>query len=397
MKKDWGAFVSKDVILEPTGIGRLQGLSFAVKDVFGIRGHTSGAGNPDWLSTHAPNEHTAESIERILAQGARLTGTTQTDELMYSLNGENFHYGTPVNPKAPDCIPGGSSSGSAVAVSAGLVDFALGTDTGGSVRIPAAYCGIYGFRPTHGLVSMRGVIPLAESFDTLGWMAGDPDILLNAGLSLIDQAAPKDVHFKRIYLANDAWALADADCMGVVSERIIAINQIVDDCERIEVAGQGLTAWMNAFRNLQGLEIWRAHRQWIQTVNPAFGPGIAERFAWASTLREADSQAFYALRKEVRKSLSGLLGEDRLLIVPTAPGSAPLLNQSGDEMENRRTRTLQLSCIAGLAGLPQITIPLTDAKGAPIGLSIIAGHQQDIKLLTWVKENATRLKGRKPL
>jgi amidase len=253
MKQDWGAFVSKDVVLEPTGMGKLQGMSFAVKDVFGIKGYTSGAGNPDWLSTHAPADQTAESIERLLAQGARLTGTTQTDELMYSLNGENFHYGTPVNPKAPGCIPGGSSSGSAVAVSAGLVDFALGTDTGGSVRIPSAYCGIYGFRPTHGLVSMQGVIPLAESFDTLGWMARTSDLLLSVGLCLIDQAAPKNVRFKRIYLANDAWAMADASSVSIISEQINALNQLVDDCQRIEVADQGLSAWMNAFRNLQGL------------------------------------------------------------------------------------------------------------------------------------------------
>jgi amidase len=390
MKKDWGAFVSKDVVLEPTGMGKLQGMSFAVKDVFGIKGYSSGAGNPDWLSTHAPADQTAESIERLLAQGARLTGTTQTDELMYSLNGENFHYGTPVNPKAPGCIPGGSSSGSAVAVSAGLVDFALGTDTGGSVRIPSAYCGIYGFRPTHGLVSLRGVIPLADSFDTLGWMARTPDLLLSVGYSLIEQAVPKDVHFKRIYLADDAWAMVDVSNMGIFSKQIIALNQLVDDCQLIEVADQGLAAWMNAFRNLQGLEIWRAHGQWIQTVNPTFGPGIADRFAWASTLREENSQEFYALRKEVRKSLSDLLGEHNLLILPTAPGSAPQLKQSGDEMEKRRTRTLQLSCIAGLAGLPQITIPLTNTEGFPIGLSVIAGHHQDIKLLTWVRENASK-------
>jgi amidase len=390
MKQDWGAFVSKDVVLEPTGMGKLQGMSFAVKDVFGIKGYTSGAGNPDWLSTHAPADQTAESIERLLAQGARLTGTTQTDELMYSLNGENFHYGTPVNPKAPGCIPGGSSSGSAVAVSAGLVDFALGTDTGGSVRIPSAYCGIYGFRPTHGLVSMQGVIPLAESFDTLGWMARTSDLLLSVGLCLIDQAAPKNVRFKRIYLANDAWAMADASSVSIISEQIIALNQLVDDCQRIEVADQGLTAWMNAFRNLQGLEIWRAHGQWIQTVNPTFGPGIADRFAWASTLREENSQVFYELRKEVRKNISDLLGEDSLLIIPTAPGSAPPLNQSGDEMEKRRTRTLQLSSIAGLAGLPQITIPLTNSEGFPIGLSVIAGHHQDIRLLTWVNEVASK-------
>jgi amidase len=228
-------------------------------------------------------------------------------------------------------------------------------------------------------------------------MARTPDLLLNVGLCLIDQAAPKPLPFKGIYLADDAWAMADASNMNMDSKQIIALNQLVDDCQIIEVADQGLTAWMNAFRNLQGLEIWHAHGQWIKTVNPTFGPGIADRFAWASTLREEDSQTFYALRKEVRMSLSDLLGEDNLLIIPTATGSAPPLKQSGDEMEKRRTRTLQLSSIAGLAGLPQITIPLTNMEGFPIGLSIIAGHHQDIRLLTWVKENAAHIKGGEPL
>jgi amidase len=390
MNKDGGAFVARDLVLEPTGNGRLQGMSFAVKDVFGIKDYTPGAGNPDWLNTHAPAEHTAESIQRLLSQGARLTGTTQTDEIMYSLNGENFHYGTPVNPKAPDRIPGGSSSGSAVVVSAGLVDFALGTDTGGSVRIPAAYCGIYGFRPTHGLVSLNGVIPLAESFDTLGWMARDPKLLLDVGLALMDESESRDAGFKRVYIGKDAWALADAECMDIGSGNIRLIHNLIGHSEWVDIVPKGLAAWMNAFRTLQGLEIWRAHGQWIQAEKPTFGPGIAERFAWASTLREEDSHASYEVRKEAKKRMYDLLGEGGLLIIPTAPGTPPHLNQSGEVIENRRTRTLQLSCIAGLAGLPQITIPLKTQKGLPIGFSVIAGPGQDIKLLTWVNEAASK-------
>jgi amidase len=386
MEKDWGAFVSKDVVLEPTGMGRLQGMSFAVKDVFGIKGYTSGAGNPDWLRTHAPADQTAESIERLLQQGARLTGTTQTDEIMYSLNGENFHYGTPVNPKAPNCIPGGSSSGSASAVSAGQVDFALGTDTGGSVRIPAAYCGIYGFRPTHGAVSINGVIPLAESFDTVGWMARDSNVLLKVGLSLIEGPLPADISFDRIYYGNDAWALADSNGMALETHPIIALNRLAGYSDRVELAPEGLAAWMNVFRTLQGFEVWRNHSEWIQAENPTFGPGIAERFAWASTLREEDSKSSYRLREEIKNKMVDLLGGNSILIIPTAPGPAPFLNQSGEEMENIRAKTLQLSCIAGLAGLPQITIPMTNLDGFPYGISIIAGPGQDIKLLTWVNE-----------
>lgn len=181
--------------------GPLSGLSFAVKDVFDIKGNTSGAGNPDWLRTHPPAESTAPALLALLQRGAALEGTTQTDELMYSLNGENAHYGTPINPVAPDRIPGGSSSGSAVAAAAGLVDFAIGTDTGGSIRIPSSYCGLYGFRPTHGAVSTEGLIPLAHSFDTVGWMSRDVNILLKTGCVLLkktSQLLKTQQHFRPI-------------------------------------------------------------------------------------------------------------------------------------------------------------------------------------------------------
>jgi amidase len=156
------------VELAGSGSGRLTGLTFAAKDVFDIAGHRTGNGNPVWLETHPPAERTASAVQRLLDAGARMVGKTHTDDMAYSLNGENVHYGTPVNPVAPGRIPGGSSSGSAAAVAGGLVDFALGTDCGGSVRLLASYCGLYGLRPTHGLAPADGVVPLASSFDAVG-------------------------------------------------------------------------------------------------------------------------------------------------------------------------------------------------------------------------------------
>jgi amidase len=161
--------------------GPLAGRRFAVKDLFAIAGHRACFGNPDWLSTHWAAEATAPVITWLLDAGAALVGTTVTDELAFSLTGENPHYGTPPNPAAPGRVPGGSSSGSASAVAGGLVDFALGTDTGGSVRVPASHCGIFGFRPTHGAVSPAGVLPFSPSFDTVGWFARDADTLAAVG------------------------------------------------------------------------------------------------------------------------------------------------------------------------------------------------------------------------
>ncbi|WP_078412090.1 amidase [Priestia abyssalis] len=383
MDDKWNAFVDQDLAIQPTGTGRLNGLTFAAKDVFAIEGYTSGAGNPDWLLTHGPSAKHAPAIERLLKQGAKLTGTTHTDELMYSLNGENYHYGTPVNPKAPARIPGGSSSGSAVAVSAGLVDFALGTDTGGSVRIPSSYCGIYGFRPTHGVVSTEGVIPLAGSFDTVGWMARDAGLLLEVGQLLIDDQSAKG-EFTNAFFGQDAWAMLDQEYKDALSTIVPSIEEMVDCTEWVNVAKEGLAEWSSSFRIIQGSEIWAEHREWIEKEKPVFGPGIAERFQWTSTLKKSDVLPRLELREEIRQSMSSLLSDNGLLVIPTAPGPAPLLNLHGDKAEQYRAKTMQLSCIAGLAGLPQVTLPLTEVNGLPIGLSFIANHHQDLKLLRWV-------------
>jgi len=393
MRDKWGAFIENNVTLAPTGSGQLNGLTFAAKDVIAIANHTSGAGNPDWLETHLPSTKTASSIERLLAEGAELLGMTHTDELMYSLNGENYHYGTPINPKAPHCIPGGSSSGSAVAVAAQLVDFALGTDTGGSVRVPSSYCGIYGFRPTHGIVSMDGVIPLAESFDTLGWMANDSGILLKVGEVLIEQSDIDHEEFNTMYTSKESWSLVDEDCAKTLTAHLKGLENSLGSISDIELAPEGLAVWMDTFRYLQGFEIWREHRQWIEQYNPRFGPGISDRFKWASTIKESECISSLELRSLIRDRLTQLIGKNGLLFIPTTPGGPPLLNQSGSRLEQRRNFTLQLSCIAGLAGLPQVHIPYRSSPASPFGFSIIAGHGQDLRLLRFVKRYAALLSG----
>lgn len=391
MRDKWGAFIEDNVTLAPTGSGRLNGFTFAAKDVIAVNHHSTGAGNPDWLRTHLPSTKTAPCIERLLDEGAELIGMTHTDELMYSLNGENYHYGTPINPKAPHCIPGGSSSGSAVAVAAKLVDFAIGTDTGGSVRVPSSYCGIYGFRPTHGMVSMEGVIPLAKSFDTLGWMASDSDTLLKVGEVLIEQN-DVDRAFNTIYKSKESWSLLDGDCAEELSSHIMQLEKGFGPFDTTELAHEGLPKWMDTFRSLQGYEIWKEHGQWIERYNPFFGPGISDRFKWASTLKEMDCIAALELRAQLRDRMLKILGNDGLLILPTTPGTAPLLNQSGSLLEQRRSFTLQLCSIAGLTGMPQVHIPYKSTT-TPFGISLIAAPGQDLRLLRFVNQYAALLSG----
>jgi amidase len=384
VEDQWNAFFDKNIEFDPIKGGSLNGLTYAVKDVISIKGYKNGAGNPDWLKTHKKSQKHAPVIECLLKQGAKLKGTTHTDEIMYSLNGENDHYGTPVNPKDPKRIPGGSSSGSAVAVAAGLVHFALGTDTGGSVRIPSSYCGIYGFRPTHGAISVDGVIPLAKSFDTVGWMTRNPELLCRVGEVLLD-AQHSQGDFTKVFFGEDAWGLLDEECRESLLKSVSTMT-LPQSSEWITLSEEGLSQWSSTFRMLQGIEIWNEHGEWIQKVKPIFGPGISERFQWTSTLNQSDCQPQFQYREDIRRSLTELLGENGILVIPTAPGPAPLLNLYGEKAEQYRAKTMQLSCIAGLAGLPQVTLPLTAEDGLPIGLSFIANQNQDLKLLNWVKK-----------
>ncbi|MFS0724005.1 amidase [Paenibacillus sp. 1P07SE] len=386
-----GAYINKELHLKPTGSGSLDGLTFAVKDVFDIAGHVSSAGNPDWLRTHGPAETHAAVVQQLLGAGAAMRGATVTDEVMYSINGENAHYGTPLNPAAPGRIPGGSSSGSASAVAQGLADIGIGTDTGGSVRVPSAYCGLYGMRPTHDTVDASGLIPLAPSFDTVGWMARSAEVLLRAGRVLLGGQGQDGVSterpdetagaFQKLLVAEDMWALADAPTREALTAYLPELERRVAAAERVTLAPEGLSEWMAAFRHIQGIEIWEAHGAWIGEVQPAFGPGIADRFAWAATLRREDHEASYRKREEVRERLLGLLDGGAVIVAPTVPGIAPLQGLSGEAVERSRVATLQLSCPAGLAGLPQLTLPLRGEGGMPVGCSLIAGPGQDLRLL----------------
>ncbi|MBU8785568.1 MULTISPECIES: amidase [Bacillus] len=391
MENHWGAFIDKELYVKPENVeGSLKNKTFAVKDVFHVKGHKNAAGNPDWLRTHGPSAKNAAAVDLLLREGAGLKGAAHTDELMYSLNGENAHYGTPVNPAAEGKVPGGSSSGSAVAVAAGLTDFALGTDTGGSVRIPSSYCGIFGFRPTHGEVSAEGMIPLAKSFDTVGWMAKDIGVVHAVGRVLLSGRDSSRPSFDSIYFEKEAWRLLEDEDRKEVHAR--AADLIGGECEWVNVADNGLAEWAETFRVLQGLDIWEEHGEWITREKPVFGAGIAERFQWASTLKKSDHEHEFVKRQAIADKLADWLGETGLLVIPTAPGTPPLRGIPEYRLNERRARTMQLTCIAGLAGLPQITIPLSAKSGEPLGLSFIAGPKQDLKLLSWAEKSVLSLK-----
>lgn len=371
----------------------MAGLTFAVKDVFDIAGQRTGGGNPDWLESHPPAAATASAVRKLLDAGATLIGRTVTDELTFSLNGENQHYGTPVNPRAPGRIPGGSSSGSAAAVAGGLVDIALGTDTGGSVRLPASNCGIFGFRPSHGRVPNDHVLPLAPSFDTVGWFSREADRLQRVGAILLNP--PESSHrLERLLVATDAFALVDEPLRPGASAALRSIDDAIGPARPVTLYPDDPDAWLWSFRTLQGIEAWRAHGAWIRQHRPRFGPDIEERFEWAASLSEGDLPEAERIRSEAARRLGSLLGTDGMLCIPTAPSIALRTGTSGPELERFRTRALTLLCVAGLAGLPQVSLPLAEYDGCPLGISLVGPKGSDEALLAQVSEIDLKLSSR---
>jgi amidase len=372
------------VALPGSGAGPLLGLTFAVKDVFDIAGHRTGNGNPVWLETHPPAERTAFAVQRLLDAGARMVGKTHTDDMAYSLNGENVHYGTPVNPVAPGRIPGGSSSGSAAAVAGRLADFALGTDCGGSVRLPASYCGLYGLRPTHGLVPADGVVPLASSFDTVGWFARDAALMRRIGDVLLPRAPAWEP--KRLLIAPEAFAAAGSPVTEALLDGVEKLKADLATSEEAQIYTGDPSDWSQMFRILQGAEVAAQHGAWIDRHKPTFGPGVHERFEWTRTIDPAEVAAAKPKREAVARHMDALLRDDALICLPAAPGIAPKLKTPGQELEPFRARAFVLLAIAGLARLPQLTLPAATIDGCPIGLSLIAPRGRDRALLDWVAE-----------
>jgi amidase len=376
-----GAFCRENhTALKGSGCGPLAGLTFAVKDAFHIAGTRTGFGQPEWLRTHEVPRETADAVKQVLAAGADMVAKTHCDELCYSLTGENVHYGTPSNVNAPGRVPGGSSNGSAAAVAGGLVDFALGTDCGGSIRIPASYCGIIGLRPTHGRVSLEGALPFAPSFDVGGWLARDMVLYEKIGAVLLgeDRAqAPT-----RLIVADDAWARVEKPVTDALRPALARVTRAVTTSERTNVSPEGLPNWFEVFRTLQAAEIWATLGGWITQAKPQLGPGVKERIAFASTVSPEAVAAASARRREITAHVEELLGADGVICLPTSPRAAPPRNAPTDKIEvEYRNQAMCLLCVAGLAGLPQISLPMGTIDALPLGLSLIGARNSDRALI----------------
>ena len=368
--------------------GPLSGLTFAVKDLFDVAGYPTGGGQPFVLAMSGIKTTTAPTVQKLLDAGARFVGKTVTDELAFSMNGNNAHFGAPINGAAPSRIAGGSSSGSASAVSNNLCDFALGSDTGGSVRAPANHCGLYGIRPTHGRISLAGVLDLAPSLDTCGYFARDVETFAHVSAVLLGADSGPLPDRIRLLKPYDIWALLDADVTAAQAVPTARAEAALGMTQATKVVLDDIDTMYWHFRYIQGREAWIVNGPLIERFCPPLGPGVAERFDWSRQVTDEQFAQATVYRERFKKHLADLLGDDGVLVLPTVSDIAPLKDDGGEKMESYRNRSIQMLCIAGLSGFPQISMPLGQRLGAPLGLSLLGPRGSDASLVKLAQQIA---------
>ena len=263
-------------------------------------------------------------MQTLLDAGATLIGKTITDEVSLGILGENAFDGTPVNVRAPGRVPGGSSSGSAAAVAAGLCDTALGTDTGGSVRVPASFCGLYGIRPTHGRIDVTGMMPQAPTSDTTGWFARDAATFARVSAVMLGEAIPTALP-TRLIVAVDAFGFADADVAAALAADGAQAGrpdrrQPRGDHGAARPLGVGARATHAAARSRPTTP----SRRWLDERNPRFAFSVARNLVMGSMIPAAEQSWASLMRQEARGRMAYLLPAGTILCLPTTPFPAPL-------------------------------------------------------------------------
>ncbi|MDO9415251.1 amidase [Pararhizobium sp.] len=365
-------------VVEGAATGPLHNLTIAVKDIYPVEGWRIGAGNPSYLAESVLAAETFPPLRTLLAAGGRIIGLTRCDELCFSLTGVNRHYPIPINPAAPDRIPGGSSSGSAVAVAAGLADIAIGSDTAGSVRGPAAFNGLIGLRTTHGAIPMTGAYPLASSMDTFGWFAASLDIYERVAACLLPASGEQLCRPLRIAALD---ACLDGKAERSEYARMTAVIETALGTATPASLPLDLADAVTCMRVLQAEEAWSMHGAWIEAKDRHLAPDIRARFDFGRDLDPAEVQRQAGIRTRFTAAVIELLGNDGFILMPTTPGPAPHLAASDDDLQTFRLSALRLHCISSLTGLPQITLPLGSVDGAPFGISLLGPRASDRALI----------------
>lgn len=356
--------------------GILSHYVFSAKDVFRIKGSTWGNGHPDWLRYSRPDEYTATGVQVLLDNGADLVGKTICDELCYSISGENWNYGSPLNPHDIRRYTGGSSSGTCASVAGGLVDFSIGSDCLGSVRVPASYNGLLGIRPTYNRIDTTGEAPYCESMDVLGFVAKESNIFQDVAKVLLREDN-QTYQFQKIIIASDCFNVIDRDILAHLDDAIEYIKVNFNEIIQKDISPEGLDSWVDTFQIVQGYEVWESYGGFVNKYQPKLSPGPKQRLKKASQISRKEYDEALIEKKKIEEYVEKLVSDDTIIILPTASSIAPLKSTSQEEINHYRAQSSKLLSISPLSGTPQITIPLSKQEGVPLGISIIGPKGSD--------------------
>lgn len=364
-----------DCLVLPLQLGAPGGRPFAVKDTLDVAGHPTRAGSAA-LDDAAPAAAHAEAVQRLLDAGWRLVGKTTLHELAFGTTGLNHHAGTPRNPAWPERVPGGSSSGSAVAVASGAVPLALGTDTGGSVRTPAACCGVFGLKPSYGRISRAGVMPAASTLDCVGPLAADMATLVAAMQALCPGFGPLP-DWPEWPASPDRPALAAIGWVDVAADGAarLAVARALAEAG-VPLRAVRLPSFEAAYE--AGLSVIQ-REQWAACAplwhSGRLGADVAMRLARARHTTEADLARAEAVRRVFTDEVDAALQACEVLALPTLASPPPRLAEAADTLAavamTRLVRPFNLS------GHPAISLPLNRADGLPVGLQLVGRRGGD--------------------
>ncbi|XP_054818295.1 translocon at the outer membrane of chloroplasts 64 [Prosopis cineraria] len=422
IKEDFGAFVEKFLLVPPPQPAPpkaphpLTGLTFAVSDVFDIDGYVTSFGHPDWARAHGPASQTSAAVSSLLEGGATCIGRTVVDELAFGISGENKHFGTPTNPAVHARVPGGSSGGAAVAVAAGLVDFSLGIDTVGGVRVPAGFCGVLGFRPSYGAVSHMGLIPVSTSLDTVGWFAKDPKVLNRVGHILLPASYVVPRNPRQIIIADDCFqhinvplekssqvvirsteklfgrqVLKQMNLADYLSSTVPSLKAVASQHVNGRLKDSSLKLLANVMQFLQRHEFRLKHEEWMNTEKPTLHPSISAQLQDKLEVSDEDVENWKSVRNEMRIAVNSLLKDEGVLVIPTVADFPPKLGGKEILSEEYQSRAFSLLSIASISGCCQVSIPLGIHDKCPLSVSLIARHGGDRFLLDTVQAIYTTL------
>ncbi|MEW9804408.1 amidase family protein [Mesorhizobium sp. ZMM04-5] len=383
--------------LAPYRQGPLDGLCFTVKDNIDLAGYKTSYGSPAWRDAHPAPVHNALCVDQLLAAGGRCVGKVVADEFTYSLDGESYYFGTPLNAKAPDRVPGGSSSGSAASVASGFADFSLCTDSGGSIRVPASLCGLWGMRPSLHRISEAGVLPFQPSVSTVGVLAQRLDVLAAAMRVLLAGHSSTTAAPSRILVLSDALEIADTlvrDQVAVALDRIASRTGIaVEPVTFAQILGEDAplsSCNLQGLRDLQTAEFQSTVGNWIEACRPELGFTFTMAYGNVRTFDRIAALDTIANCGRLFAGINAFFSPGTVVCFPTTPTIAPLKGSLNtlDAVLDFYDRTMTITAFSGVARLPEISAPLLTVEGCPVGLSFVAGHYQDEFLLDAVRRIA---------